>query len=227
MKKQGKLYIVSIPIGNPLDITLRAINILSNVDLIICENYKKGSTFLKTIKISNVPLNELNVNNEKQETKILLKKLISGKSYALISDAGTPVFADPGLDLIKGVIKNKVNVIPIPGVSSLMTSIVISGISIKNFYYAGFLPRKRLERIIVLKKIRQIKSLLIIYETPYRINPLIIDILKIFPSHLNGVICMNLTKKNEFTLRDNLKNIKTYFEKNKFKGDFVLMIENI
>jgi 16S rRNA (cytidine1402-2'-O)-methyltransferase len=144
----------------------------------------------------------------------------------LISDAGTPVFADPGLELVRGAIRLKVSVIPVPGASSLMSALVCSGFSLNEFHYAGFLPRQAGARLDRLKNLREIRTLLIILETPYRLNALLKDLNKIFNVNTRSVLAMNLTQENEDFFRGTLAEMQKHFSLNPFKGEFVLMLDN-
>ena len=225
MAEVGKLYLVSTPIGNLQDISKRALNVLTEVDEVICEEQRVGSTLMKRLGIET-SITLLNEHNETDQTTILLKSLKQGKTLALISDAGTPVFADPGLELVRGAIRLKVSVIPVPGASSLMSALVCSGFSLNEFHYAGFLPRQTGARLDRLKSLREIRTLLIILETPYRLNALLKDLNKIFNNNTRSVLAMNLTQENEDFFRGTLAEMKKHFSLQPFKGEFVLMLDN-
>ncbi|MCW8822581.1 MAG: SAM-dependent methyltransferase, partial [Ignavibacteriaceae bacterium] len=144
MKKT--LYIVSVPIGNYDDITLRALNVLRKADFIICEEYREARRLLSKYKIEK-KLVELNEHNEEKASDEILQMILNGKSAALISDCGTPLFSDPGHLLVDLAIQNKIDVIPIPGVSSLLAALVGSGLDFEKFYYYGWLsPKKDIRR---------------------------------------------------------------------------------
>ena len=225
MTEVGKLYLVSTPIGNLQDISKRALNVLTEVDEVVCEEQRVGSTLMKRLGI-DTPITLLNEHNETGQTTILLKSLKQGKTLALISDAGTPVFADPGLELVRGAIRLKVSVIPVPGASSLMSALVCSGFSLNEFHFAGFLPRQTGARLDRLKSLREIRTLLIILETPYRLNVLLKDLNKIFNANTRSVLAMNLTQENEDFFRGTLAEMKKHYSLNPFKGEFVLMLDN-
>ncbi len=142
----SSLYIVSTPIGNYDDITLRALNVLKEVDFIICEEYKEGNRLLRYYGIDK-PLEALNEHNEAKDAEATVERIRDGADAALISDAGTPVFADPGARLVHLALKRGVRVVPVPGASSLLAALVVSDFDINSFYYAGFLPRRRDERM--------------------------------------------------------------------------------
>ena len=225
MAEIGKLYLVSTPIGNLQDISKRALNVLTEVDEVVCEEQRVGSTLMKRLGI-DTPITLLNEHNETGQTAILLKSLKQGKTLALISDAGTPVFADPGLELVRGAIRLKASVIPVPGASSLMSALVCSGFSLNEFHFAGFLPRQTGARLDRLKSLREIRTLLIILETPYRLNALLKDLNKIFNTNTRSVLAMNLTQENEDFFRGTLAEMQKHFSLNPFKGEFVLMLDN-
>ena len=216
---------VSTPIGNLQDISKRALNVLTEVDEVVCEEQRVGSTLMKRLGI-DTPITLLNEHNETGQTTVLLKSLKQGKTLALISDAGTPVFADPGLELVRGAIRLHVSVIPVPGASSLMSALVCSGFSLNEFHYAGFLPRQTGARLDRLKSLREIRTLLIILETPYRLNTLLKDLNKIFNDNTRSVLAMNLTQENEDFFRGTLAEMQKHFSLNPFKGEFVLMLDN-
>ena len=216
---------VSTPIGNLQDISKRALSVLTEVDEVVCEEQRVGSTLMKRLGI-DTPITLLNEHNETRQTTILLKSLKQGKTLALISDAGTPVFADPGLELVRGAIRLKVSVIPVPGASSLMSALVCSGFSLNEFHFAGFLPRQTEARLDRLKSLREIRTLLIILETPYRLNALLKDLNKIFNVKTRSVLAMNLTQENEDFFRGTLAEMQKHFSLNPFKGEFVLMLDN-
>ena len=225
MAEVGKLYLVSMPIGNLQDISKRALSVLTEVDEVVCEEQRVGSTLMKRLGIET-PITLLNEHNETGQTAILLKSLKQGKTLALISDAGTPVFADPGLELVRGAIRLKVSVIPVPGASSLMSALVCSGFSLNEFHFAGFLPRQTGARLDRLKSLRDIRTLLIILETPYRLNALLKDLNKIFNTNTRSVLAMNLTQENEDFFRGTLAEMQKHFSLSPFKGEFVLMLDN-
>jgi len=174
--KIGCLYIVATPIGNYKDITLRALEVLGDADAVICEEFRLASTLLKKLEIPSKELLQLNEHNESERAPELLQLLLSGKHLALISDCGTPAFADPGTQLIKLALEFQVPVVPIPGVSSLMALISVSPLSMDRFYFAGFLPRKTPQRQQELKALQRMNVPIILMDTPYRLEKLLQEI---------------------------------------------------
>ena len=221
----GILYLVATPIGNYDDITLRAINILNSVDFIICEEMKEGRRFLAHYKIEKTlfPLNE---HNEKEESEKLFTKIKEGKSAALISDCGTPIFSDPGLMLVNLCINNNITVKPIPGANSLLPALSASGIDIEKFYYYGWLSPKKEIRKKELLQIKNLKEVIIILDTPYRLKTLLTDVVKFLGKNAKIVLAFNLTMEDEKFFRGYADEILNIVEKNNLKGEFVLIIDN-
>lgn len=220
-----KLYIVSTPIGNYDDITLRALNVLKEVDFIICEEFKEARRFLSHYQIEK-ELFSLNEHNEEESSQEILTKLKTGKSAALISDCGTPLFSDPGKVLVQGCISAKIQLIAVPGANSLMAALVGSGFSLDKFYYAGWLSPKSEIRIKELMRLKSIKELLIVMETPYRLKSILSDLEKVFHGSTQICIAFDLTLPTEKYFRGSLKSVLNLIGENKIKGEFVLLINN-
>ena len=220
------LYIVSTPIGNYEDITLRALRVLKECDFIICEEFKEARRLLSHYKISK-DLFALNEHNENESAIELISKLLEGKSASLISDCGTPLFSDPGNLLVNMALQNKINVVPIPGVSSLLAALAGSGINFEKFYYYGwFSPKKEIRRKQLLD-LRKRRETIVIMDTPYRIKTLIEDIVKILGSNIPCILAFELTKEREKFYRGNTGNILKAVEKENLKGEFVLILRNL
>lgn len=221
----SKLFIVSTPIGNHDDITLRAIKTLKEVDFIICEELKEARRLLSHLKIEKelFPLNE---HNEEETTQEIFEKIKSGNSAALISDCGTPLFSDPGTLLVQKCIDTKIDVIPIPGVSSIMAALVGSGFRLDKFYYAGWLSPKTDLRRKELFKLKVVKELIILMETPYRLKTILTDISKIFHPKTEIVIAFDLTLASEKFFRGSISELLSIVDKKNLKGEFVLLINN-
>ena len=222
--KSGSLFIVSIPIGHPKDITLRALDILSSVDFIICEDIRNSSRFLKQSKLDEKPLLVLNEHNEKNDLSHIMDELLHGKKCALISDCGTPVFADPGHHLIAQAVEFGIPVKPIPGVSSLMTAISMADRELHQFYFAGFLPRDKQERLLALQKLKKQSVPIIVMDTPYRMVAVLEDIKKVFSANQEILLATDLTQKTEWIYRGSVTQI--LHELRKPKAEFILIIYN-
>jgi 16S rRNA (cytidine1402-2'-O)-methyltransferase len=222
MNPIGKLYMVATPIGNLLDITLRALETLRKVDAIICEEIREGSSLLKKLEIQPKELLTLNEHNEADAVPELLMRLINGQTMALITDCGTPVFADPGHALILAAHESGVQVIPIPGVSSLMTALSILDFSPKQFYFAGFLPPKPEPRRAELLRLRAMRISVILMDTPYRMAALLQDSAKAFGKNHLATLATDLTLPSERIYRGTLGEISQ--QAGPRKAEFILII---
>ena len=222
-KSGGKLFIVSTPIGNKDDITYRAMSALKICDAVICEERKVGARMLRDINITK-DLYELNEQNEDAEAPFLIAKIVSGEKLALISDCGTPLFADPGGFLMKLAIQNDLEIEIVPGVSSIMTALVRSGMSLDAFLYAGFLNRDPVLRIKELEKISQEKRTVVLLETPYRFNQLLEACAHVM-SGRHAYIGMNLTMRYETHHYGTFAELHEKFKDERIKAEFVLVFE--
>lgn len=222
MKKIGSIFIVATPIGNWEDITIRALNTLKNVDLVVCEEIRQGSTLLKKIGIQPKKLLEINEHNEKEHVPDLMQKLFHGEDIALISDCGTPVFADPGHFLIEQAVMFNIKVVPVPGVSSLMATLSVLDFEIKEFHYAGFLPREKELREKALLSLRQISIPIILLDTPYRLVKLLEEVAKIFGKNRRITLATDITMPSEQILRGTIGEVILLLGQK--KAEFVLVI---
>lgn len=225
MSIPGKLYIVSIPIGNYEDITFRAIRILKEVDFIICEEFKEARRLLSNLKI-NKELFSINEHNENENADEIIIKLAEGKSAALISDCGTPLFSDPGHLLVQLAIQNRIEVIPIPGTSSLLAAFVGCGIDFENFYYYGWLSPKKDIRKLQLLDLKRHREIIILMDTPYRLRTLLEDVAKLWSKNVPIVLAYELTKPREKFYRGSCEEVLRIAVKENLKGEFVLIINN-
>lgn len=218
----GILYVVSTPIGNLEDITLRAIETLKKVDLIAAEDTRHTRILLDRYQIKT-PTTSYFEYNKIQKTEYLLKALKEGKSVALVSDAGTPGISDPGYKIIRMSIDNHIAVIPIPGPSGLVTALTISGKPTDKFTFEGFLSTKPIKRINQLKKLLDEKRTVVLYESPHRIIKLLQDILEVY-GDIEVVIARELTKKFEEVKRDKTSLLLERLKSGKPKGEFIVII---
>jgi len=226
IEKRGRLYIVSTHIGNIEDITIRAKEVLKLCDIVVCEELKVGAILLKNLQINKkiLTLNEQNEEDKIFELIHLIKE--EDKKLALISDCGTPVFADPGTQLIKSALLTDINIIVVPGVTSLMTALVRSGMPLDQFLYAGFLSRKQDERVEQLIALSKEPRTVAIYDTPYRLLPLLEDASKVMPNR-NTYIGMNLTMPFETHHYGTFSELLKKFKNEKIKAEFVICFEGI
>jgi 16S rRNA (cytidine1402-2'-O)-methyltransferase len=220
----GSLYIVSTPIGDSTDITLRAIEILRTCDIIVCEEFKPAKALLHKLSIDK-PLMELNEHSKAADTDEIIEELRLEKNIALISDCGTPLIADPGSSLVKKCIEEEISVIPIPGVSSILAAIVVSGFSLSQFSFIGFLPREKTERKKAAALLRNRPETMILLEAPYRLQQVLDDLESGIGSNRNACVCLDLTLPKEQIVRGTLSEIKSHFQESPFKGEFVIIIE--
>jgi 16S rRNA (cytidine1402-2'-O)-methyltransferase len=220
----GTLFLVATPIGNWEDITLRALRVLKEVDLVVYEERKEGSRLLRHYGIDK-PVESLNEHNEAAASSIILDRLRSGTSVALISDAGTPVFSDPGQVLVRKAIQARINVVPIPGASSLLPALVVSGFPIKEFVFQGFLSPKRERRIAELQKLKRELRTVVLMEAPYRLTQLVRDIADVFGTTRRICVAFDLTLPTEAIFHGTAPELYKQFAKEERKGEFVLLIE--
>ncbi|MBI1938084.1 MAG: 16S rRNA (cytidine(1402)-2'-O)-methyltransferase [Ignavibacteriales bacterium] len=220
-----KLFIVSTPIGNYDDITLRALEILKSVEFIICEEFKEASRLLSHFQIKK-ELISLNEHNEEESSQEIFNRIKSGSSAALISDCGTPLFSDPGTLLVQMCITAKIDVVPLPGANSLLPALVGSGFKLDKFYYAGWLSPKSDLRKKELLRLKSIKELIVLMETPYRLKTILTDISKIFGAGIQIVVAFDLTLPTEKFFRGSCSNILKIVSEKNLKGEFVILIDN-
>ena len=224
MKNPGTLSIVATPIGNPADITLRAIEVLKTVDAVVCEEAKPGSTLLKRLGIADKELVLLNEHNEAEMAAELLMRLLNGENLALISDCGTPVFADPGTYLIQLAASSGVKVIPVPGASSLMAALSVLDFKMEQFYFAGFLSREPELRRKELARLRGMKIPVILMDTPYRLKALLEDVSKVFGRQVFVTVAFDLTLPGETIMRGGAADVIRQVGSR--KGEFILVVGN-
>ncbi len=218
----GKLYVVATPIGNWDDITLRAKKILNKVDILICEEFKIGSTLLKKLSIPQKELISLNEHNEEDQIGLILQHLFEGKDLALVSDCGTPVFADPGHALIHHAQLSGIEINPIPGPSSLMSILSVLDFKLERFYFAGFLPREKETRKKELNSLRSIDIPIVLMDTPYRLTKLLEEVMQTFGKNRKVTLGVNITQENEKFLRGTISDVIKQL--NLKKAEFVLVI---
>lgn len=220
-KEYGVLYIVATPIGNLDDITLRAINVLKEVDLIAAEDTRHSLKLLNHLEISK-PLISYHRHNEAIKTDILIKELKSGKNIALISDAGTPGISDPGEEVVRKCIEENIKIVPIPGACAMVNALICSGIDTKEFTFLGFLPLNKKNRNIKLEEIKNSNKTLILYEAPHKIKTTLNDLKEVLGDR-EIVLAREITKIHEEFIRGNINHLIEKTEE--IKGEIVLIIE--
>lgn len=217
---KGKLYIVATPIGNLEDITLRAINVLKSVDIIIAEDTRHSLKLLNHLEISK-PLISYHRHNEEEKTDVILDKIDEGNNIALISDAGTPVISDPGEIIVKKALERDISIIPIPGACAIITALMVAGVNTRNFNFYGFLSINKKIRMKELEQIKNNKSTIILYEAPHKIINTLRD-LEEYVGERQIVLARELTKIHEEFIRGNIKEVRAKLDSP--KGEYVIII---
>ncbi len=222
--KKGELFIVATPIGNLQDISFRAIQILKEVDLILCEDTRVTRKLLNNYEINN-SLASFNAQSEIKKIPGIIRQLLSGKTIALVSDAGTPTISDPGVRLINEAIKNDIKITGIPGPNAAILALSISGLPTDSFVFEGFLPQKK-GRQKKLKYLADENRTVILYESTYRIEKLLNELNEYMPERYI-VVHRELTKKFEETWRGLPQDILKQLPDKTIKGEFVILLSPI
>ena len=220
------LYIVGTPIGNLSDISSRAIHILKNVYLIACEDTRQTKKIMNKFEVKNT-LISFNKNNSFSKIPKLISHLKSGKSLALVSDAGMPSICDPGEDLVKNVKMHNLETICVPGPSAALTALISSGFAASKFIFEGFLPRKQNEREKILLEISKNEKTTIIFESPHRFNKLLNELKKYCGGQREISVSRELTKKFEEQINNKIDNVIDIFKNRKIIGEITIVIKGI
>ncbi len=218
----GTLYIVATPIGNLEDMTLRAIRVLKEADLIAAEDTRHTRHLLDRYQI-DTQLTSYHDHNKEEKAPVLVARLLEGKSVALVSDAGTPGISDPGYFLISLAIDQKIPVVPIPGATAAIAALSISGMPTDRFIFEGFLPAKHKARLKRLQDLAQEERTLIFYEAPHKIINTIEDLLSVLGDR-HAVITRELTKIHEETVRGALSGLLKRLNEGSIKGEFTVIV---
>ena len=222
-KNHGVLYVVATPIGNREDITLRALNILRDADLIAAEDTRKTGNLLAHYHVKN-RLVSFHEHNEKKRTPEMIGKLLEGVSIALVSNAGTPSVSDPGYRLVKAAIAHKIKVSPIPGVSAATAAMSVAGLPTDSFMFIGFSPKKKGKRLKFLDELSKSPRPLIFYESPKRIITLLKEIFTCMGDR-NVILAREMTKLHEEFIRGPVSEIlKTLQSRTEIKGECTLLV---
>jgi 16S rRNA (cytidine1402-2'-O)-methyltransferase len=221
----GKLFIVATPIGNLDDITFRAFEVLKSVDFVLAEDTRHSKKLLSHLDISK-PIRAFHEHNEREKTKAIISEIYSGKSIALISDAGTPLISDPGYFLVAQAKKEGLKVVPIPGPTALITALSASGLASDSFTFLGFLPSKQTARIKLLIGLAGRTETIIFYESPKRVLATLTDMQTIFGDSREVCLAKELTKAFETIHTGSIPNLIEYLtiDQNHQKGEFVILI---
>lgn len=219
----GTLFLVATPIGNLQDISFRAVETLKTVDLIACEDTRHTRKLLTHFGIKN-KLVSYHEHNEIQRAEEFAALLESGKSIAVVSDAGTPGIADPGFRLVQKAREIGAKVVPIPGAVAFVNALIVSGLPTDSVFFGGFLPSKKSERQNRLSEVKAIPATLCFYETPHRIAKSLADCFEILGNR-NAVVGREITKLHEEIVHGNLEDLQRQFSEKQTKGEIVLIIE--
>ena len=222
MINDPQLFIVPTPIGNLGDITIRAIDTLKNSDLILSEDTRHAKKLLSHYKIST-KVKSYHLNNEHKKVDEYVEMMLQGKIISLITDAGTPCISDPGFLLVREAIKKGIQITCLPGPTALIPALVLSGLPSDAFIFEGFLPRKK-GRKTKLKEISQNTITTIIYESPYRIQKTLSDLIEFVGSDREVSLSREISKIYEETFRGSVSDAIEHFSDKKIKGEFVICI---
>ena len=218
----SKLYFIPTPIGNLEDITLRAIRLLKEVDVILAEDTRTSKKLLKHFGI-DTPLTSFHMHNEHKVLEKNIDRLKSGVNFALISDAGTPAISDPGFLLARACVENNIEVECLPGATAFVPALVNSGLPIDKFVFEGFLPIKK-GRQTRLKLLAEEKRTIVFYESPHRILKTLHQFEAYFGPERQVAVSREISKMYEETIRGNTAELINHFQVNKPKGEFVIVI---
>lgn len=221
------LYLVGTPIGNLGDISSRAVEILSEVDYVACEDTRVTGLLLQKLDITGKKLISYHEHNKVTKGPQLVEMLKSGISIAQVSDAGMPAISDPGEDLVKLCIEENVEFTVIPGPVAAITALVLSGLSTRYYHMEGFLPNSGSDRKKRIEKLKNINETIIIYEAPHRIKKLMSELDSVGFSNSKIALCRELTKRYEEVLRMTVEEAVKYFEKNEPRGEYVVCLEPV
>lgn len=221
-KKSGTLFVISTPIGNIKDISIRALEILKEVDIIACEDTRHTSKLLSFYNISKKLISYYE-HNKKYRSPQLIRWLKDGQNIALVSDAGTPAISDPGYYIVRSVLDENIKLEVIPGACAALCALIASGKPTDRFSFEGYLPRKKEARRKKLKEAFEEKRTFIFYESPHRILKTLDDVYLVMPDE-NICICRELTKKFEEVICDKAENLIKKYKGSKPKGEIVIVI---
>jgi len=218
----GTLYLVATPIGNLEDITLRALRTLKECDVVAAEDTRRTGQLLKHFGIAK-PLLSCFQFNEARRSEQILERLRRGEKVALVTDAGSPGISDPGERVVQAAIAAGLRVEPVPGPSALVAALTASGLPTEEFHFIGFLPHKSGQRRRVLERLKTVPGTLVLYESPYRIEKLLVELQDLFAER-QVVLARELTKKFEQFLRGTPAQLLELLRQRALKGEFVVML---
>lgn len=219
------LYLIPSPIGNLADITYRAVDTLRHADVILCEDTRTSRVLLRHYDIEK-PVTPYHAHNEHKVVGHLIDQLAAGKTFALVTDAGTPGISDPGFLLVRECLRNDIKVECLPGATAFLPALIQSGLTSNRFVFEGFLPLKK-GRQTMLKELAAEHRTIILYESPHRLVKTLNELIIYLGENRPAAVCRELTKMFEETNRNTLSNLAEYYQKHPPKGEIVLVIEGL
>jgi 16S rRNA (cytidine1402-2'-O)-methyltransferase len=219
----GTLYLVATPIGNLADITHRAIDILTKVALIACEDTRHTRKLLQHYGIATRTVS-YHEHNEQQRARELIEVIKRGDDVAVVSDAGTPAISDPGFRLVRAAIENDVPVVPVPGPSALITALIAAGLPTDEFFFGGFLPARSNARRTRFTELREVPGTLVFYDAPHRLSETLKDAYEVLGER-EAVVARELTKLHEEIRRGRLRELAQHYTTEEPRGEIVLLID--
>ena len=219
----GKLFLVPTPIGNLEDMTFRAVNTLRDVDLILAEDTRHTQKLLNHFEIET-PQKSFHEHNTQERIPQVIEWLQEGKTIAQVSDAGTPSISDPGFELVQACVEVGIPVIPLPGANAGITALIASGLVPQPFYFYGFLPRKKKEKIAALEQLRTHSETVILYESPFRLKDTFSAIQTVYGEQQSVVLCRELTKTYEEFIRGTAVELTSLVSEEELKGECCILI---
>jgi 16S rRNA (cytidine1402-2'-O)-methyltransferase len=218
----SKLYLVPTPVGNLGDITLRAIEVLKDVDIVLAEDSRKSGFLLKQLQISK-PVQSHHKFNEHKTLESIVERILGGTTFALVTDAGTPGISDPGFLLVRACIEKGIEVETLPGPTAFVPALVNSGLPCDRFVFEGFLPQKKGRQKRLTELSRETRTM-VLYESPYRLVKTLTQLAEYFGPERKGSVSRELTKVHEETVRGTLQELALHFSKGTVKGEIVLIV---
>ncbi len=220
----GELYLCATPIGNLEDMTFRCIRILKEADVIAAEDTRNSIKLLNHFEIKT-PMTSYHEFNKVDKARVLVDKMRSGETVALITDAGTPGISDPGEELVRQCIEAGIKVTPVPGAAACINALIMSGMPTRRFCFEAFLPSDKKEKADVLSQLKTEQRTIIIYEAPHRLIRTLTELESTLGGARKIAVCKELTKRHETVYRDTISGALSYYTENDPKGEYVLVIE--
>lgn len=223
---KGQLYLCATPIGNLEDMPMRAIRVMKEADIIAAEDTRNSIKLINHFEI-NTPMTSYHEYNKVDKARVLVDKMLSGQTVALITDAGTPGISDPGEELVRQAVNAGIEVISVPGPAACINALIISGLSTRRFVFEAFLPSDKKERAAVMDELCRETRTIIIYEAPHRLCKTLLELQEKLGAERKIAVCKELTKKHETVYRATIGEAAVYYSANEPRGEYVLVIEGL